>query len=196
MVLRSCFFVRCRAVQTRSKIRWAPYLAVLATLLAGPSPAAESDRGPLGLSADEQWDALVPGGEDYMPVLSAPVWVVPSDRLPGGVRVDTSNNTLSIAQHDGRLFLAWRTAPSHFASSRTRLCVISSPDSGITWTKETEIALGRDLREPFLLSVGSRLFLHFAELGDNPLAFSPHLSWRSERKAAGQWSRPVLWGAP
>src|SRR5262249_11895695 len=102
----------------------------------------------------------------------------------------------SIAVHDGRLFLAWRTAPSHFASSQTRLYVISSPDSGETWAKETEIALGRDLREPFLLSVGSRLFLYFAELGDNPLAFSPHLSWRSERTAAGQWSRPVLWGAP
>jgi hypothetical protein len=145
-------------------------------------------------SGDELWDVLVRDGR-YRPVLSDPIWVVPSARLPS-VAVDVSNNNLSVALHDDRLYLAWRTAPSHFASARARLQVISSPDMGQSWVKETEIALGRDLREPFLLSIGGRLRLYFAELGANPLAFEPGALWRTEREAPGRWAAPVKWGEP
>ena len=145
-------------------------------------------------TAAELWDAAVDDSVDYRPVLSLPRWVVPSPNLPAEVEVQPSNNNLAIAIHDGRLFFAWRSAPSHFASDRTRLNVVSSADFGHSWTFETRVALGKDIREPFLLSVGPRLFLYFAELGDKSYAFEPGRLWRMERLADGTWSDREPWG--
>ena len=50
------------------------------------------------------------------PVLGEPVQVVPGDGLPAEVIEQPANNNLGVVEHDGRTFLAWRTAPSHFAS--------------------------------------------------------------------------------
>ena len=148
--------------------------------------------GPLGPSSDERWDEAVDADISYDVRISDPTWVVPSGALPAGINVQDSNNNLSIAFHAGRLFLAWRTAPTHFASVQARLYVMSSADLGRSWTRETEIALGRDLREPFLLEVGGRLRLYFAELGGNAWAFEPRALWRCER-VGGRWTQPERW---
>jgi len=59
-----------------------------------------------------------------------------------------ANNNLDVLDHGGRRYLAWRTAPIHFASPRTYLHVVSSGDRGATWQPETTVDLGRDVREP------------------------------------------------
>ncbi len=165
----------------------------LATLLAGTwSPASGQPLAP----SDDAMDLAVDGATAYDPIVSSPRWVVPSPRLPAEVDIQPSNNNLAIALHGDRLFFAWRTAPTHFASDHARLYVVSSPDMGQSWTLETTVSLGKDLREPFLLSVGARLFLYFAELGDSPYAFEPARLWRMERLGPARWSEKEQWGGP
>jgi hypothetical protein len=99
---------------------------------------------------------------------------------------------------DGRVYLAFRTAPHHFANEKTRIVVLSSADEQ-TWDFEADYHLGTDLREPRLLSLGDRLFLYVSKLGRNPLAFEPAGLLVAERAADGAWSglapvgsRPVI----
>jgi hypothetical protein len=160
------------------------------------SVASGTRAGTLPPTFDEQWDAAIPAHQDYRVQISIPEWVVPGDSLPRGLALGPSNNNVSLCRHDGRLFLAWRTAPTHFASKESRIHVISSATPEGPWTLETTIALGRDVREPFLLSVGSRLFLYFAELGDEAFRFEPNALWRMERLGPGAWSEKVQWGGP
>ena len=92
--------------------------------------------------------------------------VVPGGGLPAEVVPQAANNNLDIVMHGGRMFLAFRTAPSHFASSETILYVVSTTDEQ-TWRYEGQLSMNTDLREPRFLSWDDRLFLYFAELGDN-----------------------------
>src|SRR5262245_46864643 len=96
----------------------------------------------LGLSPEERLDLQVDPNQSYRIVVSDPVPVVPSPSLPRELEISRSNNNLALALHDGRLFLAFRTAPIHFASPKARIVVMSSPDLGRTWTLETTIATG------------------------------------------------------
>lgn len=174
---------------------------VLGVLAAAPIDAAaagadRSARGPLPPSDDERFETRVEPAARYRPVLVAAVPVVPSPSLPPGLALGQSNNNLSIARHDGRLFLAFRTAPTHFASGEARIVVLSSPDLGKSWALETTLATGRDLREPFLLDVGGRLFLYYAELGDRVYKFEPHALWRTSRCGPGCWTAAERWGGP
>jgi hypothetical protein len=173
-----------------------PVLCALAVVAANPAAGDAFPQGPLGLSTEERLDRQVDPGASYRVVVSNPVPVVPSPGLPSGLEVQRANNNLSIALHDGRLFLAFRTAPTHFASAEARLVVISSPDLGRTWAYETSFATGRDLREPFLLEVNGRLLLYYAELGDRIYAFDPLALWRSSRCGPGSWTAPEKWGGP
>jgi hypothetical protein len=147
-------------------------------------------------SPDEEYEAQVDPSLSYRPLVSAPSWVVPSQALPAGFEPQASNTNVSIAQVQGQLFLAWRTAPTHFASARARLFVVSSPDLGRTWRPELQIATGHDLREPFLLTVDGRLLLYFVELGDHAYAFEPRALLRTERCGPGCWKSPERWGGP
>ena len=153
--------------------------------------------GPLGLTDDERLDLQVDPNATYGAVVSELVRVVPSPALPRGLGIDRANNNLSIALHEGRLFLAFRTAPIHFASAQARIVVVSSPDLGRSWAFEASFATGRDLREPFLLAVGGRLHLYFAEMGDRFYTFDPKGLWRARRGGrVGSWSTAESWGAP
>lgn len=113
--------------------------------------------------------------------------VVPSDGLPEETPILHSNNNLDVIRHDGRVFLAWRTAPDHFAGTETTIHVLSSTDEEV-WTHETSFAIGTDLREPRWLSLGESLFLYVAELGADRLAFEPQGVKLSERTSDGSWS--------
>ena len=168
-------------------------LALLILLLATAPALAEA---PLPSSLDELWDAAVDTGRDYRIELSPPSWVVPGPGLPPHVQLGAANNNLSLAYHGGRLFLAWRSAPTHFASAASRLYVVSTSQPGQPWTLEADLALGRDVREPYLLAVGARLFLYFAELGADARRFEPGGLWRTERLGPGRWSEKVQWGGP
>lgn len=115
--------------------------------------------------------------------------VVPGDGLPGSVDPLPANNNLDVVEHDGRVFLAFRTAPNHFASAQARMEVVSSEDE-VTWRREGTFSLGTDLREPQLVSTADGLHLYFAQLGTNPVDFEPGGSWRATYEGPGAWSEP------
>ena len=83
--------------------------------------------------------------------------IVPSDGLPPEVEPMDANNNLDIAWHEGRLFLAFRTAPDHFASSDPRLYVVSTSDEQ-TWRYEGLFDLDTDGRVISLLTFSKILF--------------------------------------
>lgn len=103
------------------------------------------------------------------------------------VSTDLANNNLDIVQHEDRLFFAWRTAPSHFASPDVHLNVLSRGPAG-EWEFEATIDMGTDLREPRFLSWNGDLFLYFAVLGDNPSEFVPGESRWMKREGLGDWT--------
>ncbi len=123
-----------------------------------------------------------------------PVWVVPSPALPQNLGLAPANNNLSIEMHEGRLFLAWRNAPFHFASPEAKIYVISSPDMGKTWEFEHVVHTGSDLREPYLISFAGRLILTCFEGGTNPLAFEPKRMLRTIRTSFQSWTQLETWG--
>jgi hypothetical protein len=89
--------------------------------------------------------------------------VVPSEGLHAKNQLQTANNNLDVVRHQGRVYLAWRAAPSHFASADVVMNVASSEDEK-TWRYETSFKLGRDLREPRFLSLGDKLLLYVAPI--------------------------------
>jgi hypothetical protein len=115
--------------------------------------------------------------------------VVPGAELPMEASPQNSNNNLDIARHDGALFLAFRTAPDHFAGPNTRLHVLRSTDEQ-KWSYEATYFQGTDLREPRLLSFGGKLRLLYAELGADEADFEPKGAWVSTRNGPGVWSPP------
>ncbi len=116
--------------------------------------------------------------------------VIPGDAIP--VDVQPANNNLDILEHDGGFFLAWRTAPTHFASPDTALHIVRSDDGERTWTLEHSITMGRDLREPRFLSWDGRLLMFFAALGTSSTDFEPGETYVTVRDAGGAWSEPRL----
>ena len=150
--------------------------------------------------SDDPFLYEVDTGVEYAITLSEPKWVSPSADLPSEIIPMASNNNVDIVFHDGRMFMAWRTAPTHFASEKTIMYIISSDNLGETWEYEHQIVLSTDVREPRFLSFKGTLQFSFFEAGDNPSAFEPKNLWRIFLREDG-WSTPekflneesVLW---
>jgi len=169
---------------------------------------AESARSPRDVPAgfptgiglvspsDDPADWPIDRTRSYVPVVSEPLWVVPGGALPAEVRPLASNNNVAIAVHDRRLFLAFRTSETHFASRRSRIYVLSSLDVGRTWSFEAEVAMGSDVREPCFLSLGGRLTFHWFEAGADPIGFEPKSMWRMVYESPGKWGPREAWGRP
>ncbi len=120
--------------------------------------------------------------------------VVPSPGIPSSVSLGASNNNLDAVRHpDGYVYLAFRTAPHHFASPHAAIQVVRSRDE-LHWEAEARFALGHDLREPRLLSLDDRLFLYVSRLGRDPLAFQPQGMAFAERAPGGHWSELTALG--
>ena len=164
-------------------------LLAAAVLVAPAAPVARAQ-------SDDPDDWPVDATRAWEPRISAPRWVAPSAALPAETPCLASNNNVGIAMHERRLFLAWRTSGTHFASPDTRMHVVSSSDLGRTWAFEHTVAMGADVREPTLLSIGGRLFLHWFEAGKSAFGFEPQHLWRAERLGPARWSEPVEAGAP
>jgi hypothetical protein len=132
--------------------------------------------------------------DDNTPRVEGLVQVVPSAGLPEQVVVQDANNNLDVLDVNGRTYLAWRTAPSHFASDQTMLYVISSTDEE-TWRFETSVYLDTDLREPRLMYLDNaqQVFLYFAVLGTEPTAFEPQGTMFVSRDVEGHWTEPAWW---
>jgi hypothetical protein len=129
------------------------------------------------------------GGPNLRAVYGEPRAVVPGPASVAGLDVLRANNNLDVCEHDGRRYLAWRTAPTHFASASARLNVVASDDGGATWKPETTVHPGRDVREPRFLSWNGRLFLYFFTLGTVWYRFQPDRVHVTERTEAG-WTEP------
>jgi hypothetical protein len=121
--------------------------------------------------------------------------VAPGPGLPAEAKTQQANNNLDVVRHQGRVYLAWRTAPDHFANEATAINVVSSEDEK-SWRFEARFHLGHDLREPRLLSLGDQLFLYVSKLGKNPLKFEPGGLVVSERGSEGKWSALEPAGPP
>jgi len=118
--------------------------------------------------------------------------LVPGDGLPAETDPQHSNNNLDVIRHtDGRVYLAWRTAPDHFAGPETIMYVVSSEDEE-TWEYETEVELGTDVREPGFLSFGDELIFYFTVLGTNRFTFEPMGVRAMTRSADGTWSEEAV----
>jgi hypothetical protein len=142
--------------------------------------------------SDDPNDYDVNTSVEYTLKIGEPRWVVPSAILPEEITPSASNNNVDIVFHDGRLYMAWRSAPTHFASSQTVMWIMSSSDMGETWDFETKIHIGSDMREPRFLSLNNTLQLFFFEGGTDPLAFEPKAFWRCAQKKTGQWHEPEI----
>ncbi|MEC8382435.1 MAG: hypothetical protein VXZ96_19050 [Myxococcota bacterium] len=145
--------------------------------------------------SDDPADYDVDSAIEYDLAFIGPEWVVPSTGLPDSITPLASNNNVDIHLFDGRLFMAWRSAPTHFASSESVMWVASSNDMGKTWQFEAEYTVNADLREPRFLSMNNRLQLSFFEAGDNPAAFEPKQLWRVW-KNSDDWSELEPFGEP
>jgi hypothetical protein len=142
--------------------------------------------------------ATAKAGDDFKPQADpaavAPVQsdyavVVPSGGLPADVQTQNANNNLDVVRHDGRVFLAFRTGPTHFASPNVVMYVVSSEDQ-TNWIFEAKFARGTDLREPRFLSLNGKLFLYMAVLGANQFDFEPKGMIYSEYNGPGNWAEP------
>lgn len=120
--------------------------------------------------------------------LDAPRQIVPSAGLPAGFAREANNN-LATVTFEGRTYLAWRSSKTHYASADAVMHIVSSTDE-VTWTAETSIAVGTDVREPNFLVLGGVLHFYYSELGKDSLAFEPHGIFEVTRKTDGTWTSP------
>lgn len=119
--------------------------------------------------------------------------IVPDPSLPPEIATQDANNNLDVSRHGDRVFLAFRAAPSHFASAEAKLHVVSSVDE-VHWLWEGTFHLGTDLREPRLLSHDGELHLYFAVLGEDASDFEPQGMMATRRLGPGEWTEPRWFG--
>lgn len=162
--------------------RWATLLLLGCTI---DPLVSQGDASTSVVSADAPWPASEPGL--HAVTVTETRQVIPGDGLPAETPAGNSNNNLDVVRHEGRVYLAWRTAPDHFASSETRLFVVSSADER-SWRYETRLSLDRDLREPRFLAWNGRLWLYVSRLGTDPMRFEPQGVSVTERRADGRWT--------
>jgi hypothetical protein len=112
-----------------------------------------------------------------------------SGRLPAQVTIQHSNNNLDVVKYRDRYYLAFRTAPTHFASVKTKLYVISSTDL-VTWNYETEFWYGADMREPRFSVYRDTLSLYFFVGGKKMFRFEPKEILATQRFGFQDWSVP------
>ena len=75
-----------------------------------------------------------------------------------------------------------------------RIHIVSSGDSGASWEHEATLYYGRDMREPFFLSIDGKLIFSFFQGGTNPIDFEPFGLFRMLRLRPGEWTEPELYG--
>lgn len=133
-------------------------------------------------------DYVVDTSVSYALEVSEPRWVVPSDAIPAAIDVQNSNNNVDICYFEGRLFMSWRSGPTHFASEDPQMHVMSSQDDGKTWEFEHTIDIDTDLREPRLIPYQGKLQLLFFQAGVIMTAFQPQRILRTWRNGFQDWS--------
>lgn len=167
--------VACRIAAATTLIATAPFV-LLFGLMAMLSPIEEP----------VVFDTHAAQGITFTP----PTPVVPGPGLPAGLEILSSNNVIDLIEFEGRFFLAFRSGPTHYASTRARIIVLSSTDRK-RWELECEFGVpGGDVREPRLLAFKGKLFLYFFQAGDSFYEFIPKSMYATERLGFAQWTEP------
>jgi hypothetical protein len=66
----------------------------------------------------EAWDREIAAeGLKYNLTFSKPNYIIPNSTLPSEVDLELSNNCVGIGSFEDKLFIGFRSAPYHFASS-------------------------------------------------------------------------------
>lgn len=166
------------------------FILVIIALMsaAGCGPGSQANAAP----SDDPADYRVDTSRNYQIEVSEPRWVVPSAGLPDSITPQIANNCVDIHFFEDRLFLAWRTAPSHFASDQVEMYVVSSLDGGYSWEYEAHVDIHCDVREPRLIDIDGRLQLIFFQAGTDMLQFEPKRIWHIFRRGPGVWSAPEV----
>lgn len=174
--------------------KMAPFVVWVCVAAGAGCTASTGDAAPTPPVApsDDPADWPVDSSTPWHPVVSQERFVVPSDALP--MTTDTSNNNVDIMLFQDRLFMAWRTAETHWASVNTAMMVVSSTDMGQSWEQEAVIEMGSDVREPRFMVFDGALMLHWFQGGTDPLGFDPQAMWRMRREGLGQWTPREMWG--
>lgn len=110
-----------------------------------------------------------------------------SGKLPAPCKIQHSNNNLDLVKYRNIYYLAFRTAPSHFASKKAVLYVVSSTDLK-TWNYETEVAMGCDVREPRFSVFRDTLNLYFFRGGEKMFRFEPKEIFVIRKAGQEKWS--------
>ncbi|MCH2021866.1 MAG: hypothetical protein MK207_05245 [Saprospiraceae bacterium] len=113
--------------------------------------------------------------------------LIPSTNLPKEFNIRNSNNNLDIIKYKKRYYVAFRTAPTHFASKKTMTYIMSSLDFE-NWRYENEFYVGADMREPRFVIFKDCLYFYFFEGGKNMFRFQPKHIWMSSTFGNGKWS--------
>ncbi len=114
---------------------------------------------------------------------------IPSSSIPKNIHCKNSNNNIDLIQFNGRYYVAFRTAPTHFASKKTKLFIMSSADFK-SWKYETEFFVNADMREPRFAVFKDHLRFYFFEGGTKMFKFEPRHIWTSVLSDTG-WSNKV-----
>lgn len=94
-----------------------------------------------------------------------------------------------MAVFGNRLYLAFRTSPTHFASKKTGVYILSTKD-GSEWRKEMELFPGRDVREPYLIAINGKLHFYCFEAGTKMTTFEPKFINCYNTSGNGVWAGP------
>ena len=113
-----------------------------------------------------------------------------SGKLPLECKLMHSNNNLDLVKYKGKYYLAFRTAPTHYASGKTKIYIVSSYDLD-KWEFEAEIALGRDMREPRFAVYHDTLNLYFFTGGQSVFSFEPHQLLMCRSIGSHYWNQPI-----
>lgn len=118
-----------------------------------------------------------------------PIELKNGKHLPLNINIMDSMNNVDLVSHNNKYYMAFRTSPTHFASTETLIHLLSS-DNGIKWDIEKTFHLNSDLREPRFLSYNSKLFFYFFKGGTNPFNFEPENMYVSYLGDNNKWSEP------
>lgn len=104
--------------------------------------------------------------------------------------VQKANNNLDAIAFNNQYYLAFRTAPSHFASKKTRLIILKTNNLK-DYTIDTTLCIGNDIREPRFALKGDSLFLYYFEGGSKKLKFEPKKIWALVKTPSSAWTAPI-----
>jgi len=111
-----------------------------------------------------------------------------SGKLPAECKIQHSNNNLDLVTYKGRYYLAFRTAPTHFASKKAMLYIVSSANLE-TWDYEGEIKLNSDVREPRFAVYNDTLNLYMFMGGTHMFKFEPKQLLVTRSTGNKQWTK-------